>query len=197
MGANRELPELLRKSLAEGSFPAARHVHLACAPEPSDLLALLRTLVKRGCTTSVDVGWHPDWLANATAKGALHQADIFFPNEREAAHMTEETEPRRMLEALHRAGLPMVALKLGLQGAALLSKGQIVYQKAKMVDAVDTTGAGDCFDAGFLDAWLRGDNPAKCLKAGVACGALSTRAPGGISAFPTREELDTAICQEK
>jgi sugar/nucleoside kinase (ribokinase family) len=197
MGANRELPELLRASLAEGSFPAARHVHLACAPAPNELLALLRAIANRGSTISMDVGWHPDWLANPTAKGALQQADIFFPNEREAALVTAATDPARMLELLQDAGLPLVALKLGAQGGAVLSKGHPVFQKSKAINSVDTTGAGDCFDAGFLDAWLRGEDPAKCLEAGVACGALSTRAPGGISAFPTREELDTAICRAK
>jgi sugar/nucleoside kinase (ribokinase family) len=55
---------------------------------------------------------------------------------------------------------------------------------------VDTTGAGDCFDAGFLYAWLRGEDPQSCLKTGVLCGAHSTRRLGGIAGFPTLAELE-------
>ena len=60
------------------------------------------------------------------------------------------------------------------------------------VDVVDTTGAGDSFDAGFLAAWLAGEPPQRALALGNACGALSTRALGGIEAQPTMAEARTA-----
>lgn len=55
---------------------------------------------------------------------------------------------------------------------------------------MDTTGAGDCFNAGFLDAWLGGESLDACLRAGNICGALSTRKMGGMDGFPTREEVN-------
>jgi sugar/nucleoside kinase (ribokinase family) len=191
MGANRELRTVIQQAISQDLFTKSGHVHLACAPEPNQLESLLRSLSEKNCTASIDVGWHPEWLSNEQFRKALCEVDIFFPNEQEAAWMTGESEPRRMLEALRKMGFERLALKLGSAGAALLYDGEIFFQQALKVDAMDTTGAGDCFDAGFLFAWLRGDNPQACLKAGTACGALSTRSMGGIAGFPTRAELDT------
>jgi sugar/nucleoside kinase (ribokinase family) len=107
--------------------------------------------------------------------------------------MTGETEPRRILQTFEKMGLRTVALKLGQAGAGLLYNGAITFCGPITVQSVDTTGAGDCFDAGFLYAWLRGDDPQKCLKAGTLCGALSTRCFGGIAGFPTLVEMDAQI----
>jgi len=192
MGANRDLSVLLEKAAAE-EFGGARHIHLACAPDPSAVGVLLETLAGKGCTLSADIGWHPDWLSDPRCREALRRVDIFFPNEQEASHMTGEKEPQRMLEALRDDRFRRVALKLGSEGAALLWDGKITFQKASPVECVDTTGAGDCFDAGFLDAWLRGAEPQNCLRAGTVCGTLSTRTLGGISGFPSRSELETTI----
>ncbi len=61
------------------------------------------------------------------------------------------------------------------------------------VEAADTTGAGDCFDAGFIYGWLRGQSPEECLHTAGVCGALSTRGLGGIATFPTKDELHEAL----
>jgi sugar/nucleoside kinase (ribokinase family) len=58
---------------------------------------------------------------------------------------------------------------------------------------LDTTGAGDCFDAGFIHAWLEGEPPQVCLETANICGALSTRALGGIAGFPSLSELKAAL----
>jgi sugar/nucleoside kinase (ribokinase family) len=64
----------------------------------------------------------------------------------------------------------------------------VVSVGAPQVDAVDATGAGDSFDAGFLAAWLAGEGLERALALGCACGALSTRALGGTAGQPDREE---------
>ncbi len=193
MGANRALPTLLEKAAPAGELSLARHIHLACAPVPTTVRILFKTLAAQGSSLSADIGWHPEWLSDSSCREALRSVDIFFPNEREASHMTGENDPERMLKALRDEGFRKVALKLGADGAALLWDGKIMFQKASPVESVDTTGAGDCFDAGFLDAWLRGDDPQNCLRAGTVCGALSTRALGGIFGFPSRAELESEL----
>jgi sugar/nucleoside kinase (ribokinase family) len=189
MGANRELPAMLQRCASRVEFAKARHVHLASAPEPAEAANLFLAIAEQGCSLSVDVGWHPEWLSDERSREALHNVDIFLPNEREAALMTGESDPRLILEAFRKMGMKRVVLKLGPLGSALLYDGEIMFCASIPVQAIDATGAGDCFDAGFLFAWLRGEDPRGCLKAGTVCGALSTRRLGGIAGFPTVAEL--------
>lgn len=201
-GANRELPSMMRDLASIAAPYAPRHIHLAHALELDALQPTFKSIKDRGWALSIDVGWHPDWLTDTRAISALKLVDIFFPNEREAAVITHETEPSRMLSAFRDMGMAHVALKLGHDGAALLWDGQTYFQKPGFLrpgttPCVDTTGAGDCFDAGFLYAWLNHMEPAMCLKIGAACGELSTRALGGIAGFPSKEELETILCTAK
>ena len=103
--------------------------------------------------------------------------------------MTGERDPAKALEKFAAAGIERVALKLGCRGAALLWQGDILFAPAHPVTPLDTTGAGDCFDAGFLHAWLKGESPETCLATGNLCGAISTEGYGGISNFPTPDRV--------
>ena len=86
--------------------------------------------------------------------------------------------------------VPIVATKMGAEGALALSGKNIVRMSAIEVNVVDTTGAGDSFDSGFLYGYLAGWELKRCLKLGVICGSLSTRAVGGIQA---QASLDDAL----
>jgi sugar/nucleoside kinase (ribokinase family) len=119
----------------------------------------------------------------------LRGVDLFFPNEIEARHLTNEENPEDTLNSFRLAGLKRVALKLGARGAALLWDGDITFLEAHPVTPIDTTGAGDCFDAGFLHGWLRGETPRIRLQMANICGALSTTKYGGVVGFPTPEYL--------
>src|SRR5262249_23465217 len=100
---------------------------------------------------------------------------------------------QKILRRLEEAGVRRVALKLDSRGAALLWEGEIRFQAPPAVTPVDTTGAGDCFDAGFLHAWLSGASPEHCLHTSVICGALSTEAHGGIAAFPSAARVESEL----
>lgn len=97
--------------------------------------------------------------------------------------MTGLREPEAMLNWFASRDIRRVVLKLGTQGAAMVWDGEIHFSPGHAATAIDTTGAGDCFDAGFLHAWLNGEHPADCLRAGNICGALSTQALGGLDAL--------------
>jgi 2-dehydro-3-deoxygluconokinase len=103
--------------------------------------------------------------------------------------MTGESDRKRILRKLASAGARRVALKLGPDGAMLLWDGEILCVEPHPVRAIDATGAGDCFDAGFLHFWLGGEQPLTCLRAGSICGAASTEAYGGINGFPGLERI--------
>jgi sugar/nucleoside kinase (ribokinase family) len=80
-----------------------------------------------------------------------------------------------------------------MQGCITLREGQLFRQPAFRVEPVDTTGAGDSFNAGFLHAWLRRSSLSDCLRVGAACGALSTMKPGGTSGQPDEQELEAFL----
>jgi sugar/nucleoside kinase (ribokinase family) len=188
-GANRGFPQALAEAAAAHTLDA-RHLHLGFAPDWGTAGQLFDDIHESGCTVSLDAGWHEPWLADARALETLGKVDIFFPNETEAALITGETDPERMLRRFAEAGLRCVALKLGAHGAALLDGGKTTFAQPLAIMPRDTTGAGDCFDAGFLDAWLRGQPPDRCLHAGNICGGLSCEAYGGIEGFPGRDRLE-------
>ncbi len=188
-GANKRLAELWADGALRQTMQQARHVHLASAIAPETLLELAHELHDAGTTISIDVGWSEVWLCDEQTWRALKAVDLFFPNEREAEAMTRQSEPEGMLQTFATAGLQTVALKLGAKGSALLHEGKFYFAAPHNVAPVDTTGAGDCFDAGFLFAWLDGKAPAECLRIANLCGALSTRSLGGIESFPRQEQL--------
>lgn len=194
-GANRDFPAALLEAAASRQLSLARHVHLAFAPALDTAETLFDAIWEGGCTISIDVGWHPEWLQDPRAMQALQKVDVFFPNEVEAHAMTGETDPAKILQKFQAAGVPKVALKLGASGAALLWHGEIWFAGPRAVTPVDTTGAGDCFDAGFLHAMLKGGTPEMSLAAGNICGALSTEGYGGVSGFPTLARLEEEMAQ--
>ena len=192
LGANRGFASTFAAAASSRTL-RARHVHLGFAPDWSTAGDLLDAVHSNGCTVSVDAGWHEDWLSDSRALPLLRNFDLFFPNEMEAARMTGETDPDRILQHFKEAGVPAVALKLGTEGAALLIHGEIYRGLPVPVAVVDTTGAGDCFDAGFLHAWTHSESPESCLRIANICGGLSCEAYGGIAGFPSRERLQREL----
>jgi sugar/nucleoside kinase (ribokinase family) len=199
-GANRGFRNALAIAAAAERLYTARHVHLAYSPNLATAPELFEQIRANGCTLSLDVGFHEEWLRDPRTREVLRRIDIFFPNAVEAQQMTGETDPRRTLCWFADAGMARVALKLGPLGAALLWDGDIIFGSAPHVEPLDTTGAGDCFDAGFLHGWLRGEPPERCLAIANICGAYSTEAYGGIMGFPDAErverELEGMTCEK-
>lgn len=192
------------------AIPAAlldrvRHIHSGCfylqetsRPRLPGFLAKAR---ERGITTSFDTNWDPSGAWDGGVAAMLRAADIFFPNAAEARRIARcddvEEAARRLAQtgARDRAnGGPLVVVKLGAEGAlACRAEGPVVRVPAFPVQPVDTTGAGDSFNAGFLRAWLNGADLVDALRWGAVCGALSTLRLGGVDGQPTLEEARAAI----
>jgi sugar/nucleoside kinase (ribokinase family) len=184
-GANRMLPDQLRSRALAETLADARHVHFACPISWEIAVTLFAELHAAGCTVSLDTGWHPEWLRAPETAKLLKMVDWFFPNEKEGAWITGLVEPVEILQHLGSG----TVLKLGSNGAAMLHAGRLLTASAPISSVVDSTGAGDAFDAGFLDAFLDSGDAAAWLRRGVQCGTLSTRAAGALAGLPTREEL--------
>lgn len=150
---------------------------------------LFRRAKEIGLTTSLDPGWdpHEEWREDILE--VLEHVDVILPNEQEALHISGCETVADALERLGRYA-PVIVIKLGKQGAICRADDEIIRTRTYQVDPVDTTGAGDSFNAGFLCDWLQGSDIRQCLKSGNACGALATTKMGGTTASPTKEELD-------
>ena len=86
-----------------------------------------------------------------------------------------------------------VVVKLGAEGALALRGREALRLPADRVHVVDSTGAGDSFDAGFIYGFLDGRSLAECLALAVACGSISTRAIGGTDGQATLAEAEALL----
>jgi sugar/nucleoside kinase (ribokinase family) len=169
----------------------ARHVHVSSyflqhRLRPG-LPALLAAFRARDASTSLDPNWDPSGEWEHGFAALLPALDVVFPNEQELRRLTGLDDLEAGAAALAAAG-PTVAVKLGAAGALAHDGAQAVRMAAPAVATVETTGAGDSFDAGYLAALLAGRDLAGCLALANACGALSTRAAGGTPGQPDAEE---------
>jgi sugar/nucleoside kinase (ribokinase family) len=172
----------------------AGHVHVASlylqpqlAPHLPEVLRKARA---NGCTVSLDTNDDPA----ATWRGTdelLPHVDILLPNRNEVLALAGATtdDPQLAARQLARRG-PLVVVKDGAAGAFAVSPdGTVESVRGLDIAVVDSTGAGDSFDAAFLDAWLDGAPLAACLEAAVRAGACCVGAVGGTAGQPTREQL--------
>jgi sugar/nucleoside kinase (ribokinase family) len=146
------------------------------------VIELFQYLKSKGLTISLDTNDDPDDKWEGGLSDVLQHVDVFLPNEREACKVagTEDLEAAiKKLSAL----VPLVVVKLGRKGAMAQRGSERVVVPSKTVEAVDTVGAGDSFDAGFLYEFVRWSDLATCLASGNRAGALSTTRPGGTEAF--------------
>jgi sugar/nucleoside kinase (ribokinase family) len=141
-----------------------------------------------GWSVSLDPGCDPENAWARDLRDLLPLVDLLLPNEVELTAIAGLRNPEAALRSLHTDRTTVVA-KLGPAGAIALDEGRMLHVAPPAVTTIDPTGAGDSFNAGFLHAWLDSQPLVRCMRAGVACGALSTRALGGTTAQPTREEL--------
>ena len=165
---------------------SARHFHLSSfflqkGMQP-DLPRLFRQLKDAGLTLSLDTNDDPEDKWQSGLQELLGLVDIAMPNEAEACRMTGTNDVEAAAEALARQ-VPLVTIKCGSRGALIRCKGKRWLVPAKRVTPVDTIGAGDSFNAGFLEAFLRGCSPTECAEQGNRVAALSTQRAGGIAAF--------------
>lgn len=169
-----------------------RHLHMTSvflqqALRPS-FPTIFRAAHNCGLTTSFDPNSDPSQSWGPDMWDIIAETDIFFVNETEALQLTRERDVNKALMALG-AKAPCVVIKLGPRGSIGTRDGEVCLSLGFRVDAVDTTGAGDTFAAGFVHAFLGGGDLRECLEAGNACGAISTLSVGGTTGQPDGERL--------
>jgi sugar/nucleoside kinase (ribokinase family) len=184
---------LTGKDVPTSSMAGLHHLHSSSfffqdglRPDFPDLFARAHAA---GLTTSLDTGYDSRERWDDGIRATLEHTDLFFPNEVELRAITGCDDLVEGMRRLHR-GRTRVVAKLGADGAMTIEDGEVVRVPAFPVKTVDTTGAGDSFNAGFLHRWLQGAPVLDCLRLGAACGALSTLGLGGTGAQPTLPEAE-------
>ena len=197
--ATGAIAELDASDVPSGLLAACRHVHVGSYFLQPRLRAGLPALAERvhaaGATISVDPNWDPSETWDGGLLALLPTLDVVLPNEAEALRLARAATVRDAAAGLQRgAGRPIVVVKRGSDGALARDEaGDVTAVPAPPADVVDAVGAGDAFDAGFLAAWLEGRSIRSCLRFASACGALSTRAAGGVDGQASRDEVDALL----
>jgi len=177
--------------IPEGLLRQTRHLHVASyflqeslQPGLPQLFESARAL---GLTTSLDTNYDPtgQWLG---LDELLAVTNVFLPNQTEACSIAGEEDVEKAALQLSDQ-VETLVIKLGADGALGVHNGQNVRVPSLPIKVVDTIGAGDSFDAGFLYGYLQGWPLEKSLSAAAVCGAMSTRKPGGTAAQPTLDEM--------
>jgi sugar/nucleoside kinase (ribokinase family) len=185
------LIDALRASdISDPLLRQTRHLHVASYYLQTNLQPGLPDLFNRAhalsLTTSLDTNWDPSEKWKGIME-ILPLTEVFLPNAAEAMAITGLDDIDLAAEELARH-TSVAAIKLGTEGA-LSVQGKLKSRTSTIpVDFVDTVGAGDSFNAGFLYGYLNGWEMDKSLRLAAVCGALSTRAAGGVAAQPTLEE---------
>jgi sugar/nucleoside kinase (ribokinase family) len=177
---------LKAEDVTDSLLHQTRHLHVASYFLQTSLQSALPDLFARarsiGLTTSLDTNWDPSGQWRGFNE-LLRLTDIFLPNENEALALSGTSTLEAAVQILSQKS-QIVVIKCGRDGALASQGDKTVHAPALPVQVVDTVGAGDSFDAGFLYGWLNGWTIEKSLRLGVACGSLSTQAAGGTDAQP-------------
>jgi sugar/nucleoside kinase (ribokinase family) len=178
----------------------ARHFHLSSLYLQQGLQAglpnLLRRLKQAGLTISLDTNDDPENRWGSPLSEVLPHVDVFLPSEDEICRMTDCAGLDDAIQALAMK-IPTIVVKRGRRGARVYEQGRTIDVDPLNVVPVDTIGAGDSFDAGFLRAYLLSKDIVTCARAGNITGALSTQASGGTEAFRDKALRDAFLSEHQ
>lgn len=153
-------------------------------------LPLLDKLVESNSTIFLDAGWNPQELTDPIILNAIRRGHYFMPNQLEATCITGDETPEQAACTLSTFS-PTVIVKVGERGVIACQHGELIHSPAyPIAEVVDTTGAGDAFNGGFMYGILKGYALADALRCGTICGSLSATALTGTAAVPTADELE-------
>lgn len=173
-----------------------RHLHLGGLVHPNYIQPLVEAARAKGATISMDCQDVPLLKEAHIWQELLSTVDIFMPNAREAMLLTGKPDVESALRQLGEwCAERIVVVKDGANGVWAIQAEHVHHVPAITVtEVVDTTGAGDCFNAGFLYAYIVERQPIEtCLRYGNICGGYSVQGMGGATTAPTHAKLTATL----
>lgn len=164
-------PAFPHLSQADVARLGVHHIHIGELASLVEQPEILDTAKALGVTLSVDCGWDETITATSLTP-FIGKIDVFLPNQAEWSHLQSIGLPRDFA--------PLTVVKQGSKGATALTADGEASSRTKAIQAVDTTGAGDAFNAGFLTGWLSKQPLSDCLELGNKKGAEAVRQQGGF-----------------
>ncbi|MEX1240520.1 MAG: carbohydrate kinase family protein [Cyclobacteriaceae bacterium] len=176
--------------VSESLLRQSKHLHVSSiflsTGLKKDVCELFRMARSCGLTTSLDPQWDPEERWDIDFKSLLPHVDVFIPNESELRAITGKRDIQEAVNALPFSHI--LIAKCGRDGAYLWNGKEHIHQRAFLNETVvDSIGAGDSFDAGFVHQFIQGKSLKDCLEFAALTGAISTTRAGGTTAF---ESLD-------
>lgn len=178
----------------ENEIRSARLFHLSgyallTEPQRSAALRALALACRHGLTVSLDPGMAVSYDAAGEMRALLPQVNILLPSLAEARQLAARSAPEECARALVEAGVEVVAIKLGRQGSLVVTSRGVLRVPGFAVQARDSTGAGDNFDAGLIAGFLGGLSWHGAALLGNALGAMSATHVGASTAGPAAQEV--------
>jgi sugar/nucleoside kinase (ribokinase family) len=171
-------------------------------PSRTAILAAVKHAKKEGVKVSFDPTLRLDvWSSERTIRKLYSQmlklSDIATFSQEEATFIFRTKNPERAARISLKHGVDVVGIKLGVNGALVMTKeGKKVHVPAFKVKTIDTTGAGDGWNAGLLVGILKGWDLETCVTVANAVGALVVTKRGAITALPYKNELNSFLSQQ-
>jgi sugar/nucleoside kinase (ribokinase family) len=189
---NGTIDAVEREDIPDELLKSVRHLHIGSYFLMKKIqpyyIDIIKKVKKYGTTISLDTNWDPEEKWDDGIWDIIPYVDIFLPNENEIKAITGKGSLSKAVDRLKDI-IPIIAIKKGKDGAEVHANGKVYYAQAIPVDVLDTVGAGDSFDGGFLYGFLSGMDIGECAQLGCICGSLNTRAAGGTKGQPDLEEL--------
>jgi sugar/nucleoside kinase (ribokinase family) len=184
-------------NVSDQLLKSVKHLHISSIFLQRQLNADLMTLLKRaksfGLTVSIDPQWDPSEKWELDLNNIFEYIDVFLPNAAEWLALTKSTNIEESL-LKYKTFKVIIVVKNGAEGAYCLGGGEVIFQPAFVChNYIDAIGAGDSFDAGFINLFMEQKQSKECLKNACLMGALNTTASGGVAAFKSKSHIAMAL----
>ena len=193
--------KLTASEIPQDYVSAARWLHvsgyaLIHRPQRDAALRAMTYAEEANIKTSLDPSPHIHLAKPDVVTRALKLTHVLFPNYREAQYLSGRSNIREAGKRLLKRGPSLVSMKLGRRGCLLMTNHEKLRISAFKAKTIDTTGAGDAYDAGFVVAQLRGRSLKESAAFASAVAALKTTKAGARAALPRLAEVEKFMRHE-